>query len=360
MNVKIIGAGSIGNHLAQAARRMGWDVTIVDRDAAALERTKNDIYPKRYGAWDPNIKLCTPDQEPKGGFDVVMVGTPPDSHLAVAMNVLREDEPKVLQIEKPLCTPTLDGLTEFLEEVKKHPKTKVIVGYNHLLAQNTILTDILLERGKNGAPLTIDTEFRSHWSGVFKAHPWLSGPEDTYLGFWQRGGGAGGEHSHALNLWQHFAHVVGAGRVKEVSATFDYVKERGAWYDRLAFLSLTTESGLTGRVVQDVVSNPKTKIGYIRFEKARVEWYCDLTKSLDRVMMTGVGEGKEFSQDLTKTRPDEFFQEIKHIQDLVDGRISINDSPIRLERAVETIVVLAAAHQACAEGKRIEVAYPSV
>ncbi|KKN62280.1 hypothetical protein LCGC14_0513400 [marine sediment metagenome] len=32
MKVKIFGAGSIGNHLAQAARTMDWEVLICDSD----------------------------------------------------------------------------------------------------------------------------------------------------------------------------------------------------------------------------------------------------------------------------------------------------------------------------------------
>ena len=39
---------------------------IVDPDAAALERTKNEIYPKRYGEWDSEIKLYNLGEEPKG------------------------------------------------------------------------------------------------------------------------------------------------------------------------------------------------------------------------------------------------------------------------------------------------------
>ncbi len=360
IRAKIIGAGSIGNHLAQACRRADWQVVMVDADPEALKRTKESVYPERYGAWDESIELFESGKEPKGNFDVVFVGTPPDTHLPIAAKVLTEDKPKVLQIEKPLCPPTLEGLSEFLAEVKRNPATMVVVGYNHVLGENTLRTETLLLRVQKefGTPLTIDTEFRSHWSGVFRAHPWLKGPEDTYLGFWQRGGGAGGEHSHATNLWQHFAHTIGAGRVQEVSAVFDYVKQNGAWYDRLAFLTLTTEKGLTGRVVQDVISNPKTKIGHIRFEKARIEWYCDVTKTLDQVQLTGLGEGKDEKQDIAKTRPDEFFQEIKHIQALLERGEKISNSPIRLERAVETIAVLSAAHKSAAEGKRIAVVYP--
>jgi len=57
MKVKIYGAGSIGNHLAQASRRMGWEVAVVDPAAVALERMRKDIYPARYGAWDGSIEL---------------------------------------------------------------------------------------------------------------------------------------------------------------------------------------------------------------------------------------------------------------------------------------------------------------
>ena len=57
MNVKIFGAGSIGNHLAHASRKIGWDVSICDLDPEALKRTRNEIYPGRYGEWDDNISL---------------------------------------------------------------------------------------------------------------------------------------------------------------------------------------------------------------------------------------------------------------------------------------------------------------
>ena len=38
--IKIIGAGSIGNHLANACRHMGWEVDMYDIDPDALKRTK--------------------------------------------------------------------------------------------------------------------------------------------------------------------------------------------------------------------------------------------------------------------------------------------------------------------------------
>ena len=76
-NVKIHGAGSIGNHLANASRRMGWGVTLCDLDPSALKRTREEIYPARYGQWDDAIQLCTSAEAPQGGFDLIFIGTPP-------------------------------------------------------------------------------------------------------------------------------------------------------------------------------------------------------------------------------------------------------------------------------------------
>src|SRR3989344_5629281 len=115
IKAKVFGAGSIGNHLTQACRRAGWEVCVVDNDANALNRMKEEIYPKRYGAWDDGIKLYKTGEDPKGGYDVILIGTPPDAHLKIGLHVLKEEAPKVLQMEKPLCSPTLEGLKEFLK-----------------------------------------------------------------------------------------------------------------------------------------------------------------------------------------------------------------------------------------------------
>ena len=38
--IKIIGAGSIGNHFANAGIKLGWDVSIFDVDKEALQKNK--------------------------------------------------------------------------------------------------------------------------------------------------------------------------------------------------------------------------------------------------------------------------------------------------------------------------------
>jgi hypothetical protein len=52
--------------------------------------------------------------------------------------------------------------------------------------------------GKLGEIFSITSQTRESWNGILNAHPWLTGPEDTYLAWIEKGGGALYEHSHAL------------------------------------------------------------------------------------------------------------------------------------------------------------------
>ncbi|MFA6898087.1 MAG: Gfo/Idh/MocA family oxidoreductase, partial [Candidatus Paceibacterota bacterium] len=186
MKVKVIGAGSIGNHLSQAARRMGWDVSVVDRDQEALRRMKEDIFPSRYGAWDEKIQLFDSANEPKGGFDVICIGTPPDVRLHLALQAL-EEKPKVLLLEKPLFTPDFAEREEFADFMNQVTKpispTTVLAGYDHAVSAAIDFVSEMLRESSIGEVQTLDVEFRENWEGIFKAHRWLKGPADSYLGF---------------------------------------------------------------------------------------------------------------------------------------------------------------------------------
>ena len=268
--LKIYGAGSIGNHLAHAARSKQWDVTICDIDVALIGQ--NEIYPSRYGKFDKQIKLCNlhTEKEPTESFDWIFIGTPPDTHVSIALSALNE-KPKGILIEKPFSSPDLQGCKElFLKS--KQMGIKIFVGYDHIFKKY----NEFLKRSKNIKNIkSLDVYFREHWEGIFNAHPWLSGPDDSYLGFWKRGGGALSEHSHGLNLWQHIAYNLGVGRVKHVQASLKYVEEKKYSYDELAMLQLITEKGFMGSVIQDVVTKPSFKFMRLQGDEKSVEWECD-------------------------------------------------------------------------------------
>lgn len=342
VKVKIIGAGSIGNHLAQASRRMGWEVAIVDSDQAALERTRTDIYPKRYGAWDSAIQLFKTGDEPKSGFDIIMIGTPPDSHMKLALAAISED-PKLLHIEKPLAPPDLAGIAEFEAAMQQHSKTIVTVGYDHAVSESAEAARDMAMSGAIGKILTIDVEFREHWRGIFGAHPWLAGPADTYLGYWRRGGGSGGEHSHALHLWLYFARALGWGGIEEARVMFDMQKDGAAEYDRLAAFLLKTEKNGVGRVVQDVITYPVRKWARIQGDKGYIEWQCGGSPEGDIVRWQKEGEDAQ-EKIYAKKRPDDFYREIMHYQKLLAGEMKREDSPLAYARGREVMAILNSAY----------------
>ncbi len=355
--VKIVGAGSIGNHLSHACREQGYAVTLCDREPEALRRTKEEIYPARYGAWDDEIRLAEADAVKDEPFEVVIVGTPPDSHVRIALAQLASAPPRVLFIEKPLCPPDLAGCAELVRAALE-TGTFVGVGFNHTLTRNTVVATQWLRDHSIGEIVTLRSMTREHWGGIFRAHPWLAGPQDSYLGFTARGGGAIGEHCHAINIWQHFAHALGQGRVREVSAMLDWVEEDGARYDRLAQLHVRTEAGLVGTIVQDVVTEPAKKWLCVQGSAGFLEWEVNADPGHDavRTRETG-GGGSGGTQEILipKTRADDFRGEIEHIGALLDGQLK--DSPVSLERGIETMLVVAAALRSSEEGCRVTIDY---
>ncbi len=347
--IKIFGAGSIGNHLANAARRLDYEVVVCDVDDAALSRMKDEIYPARYGAWDDTIQLCKNDDAPRGDFDVIHIGTPPTVHLPLAMQALKEN-PRAILIEKPLCPPDLKGAQE-LWQAAQTGSTRVFVGYDHAVgaaAQNV----------ENAIPglgeiQTLDVEFREHWGGIFAAHPWLAGPQASYLGYWEKGGGASGEHSHAIHLWTHFAHLIGAGKVREVGALLDYKTIEGAEYDSLCLLNVRTETGFSGRIVQDVVTIPTRKWARLQGKENAVEWIANYDAAGDAVISIQPGS-EPGVLPLPKRRPDDFIAELRHIEARIqDGA----RSPLDLESGLDVMLIIAAAHKSEREGKRVRIDY---
>jgi predicted dehydrogenase len=352
MRVKIIGAGSIGNHLSNAARQLGWDVDLCDVDAAALERTRTQIYPSRYTTWDEGIRLFQATDAPIGGYDLICVGTPPDSHIALGLSAL-EEKPRAVLIEKPLCTPDLSGAQK-LHDLSRDLGVSVFTGYDHVVGDAAEQVAAALTEGTLGAISTLDVEFREHWGGIFGAHPWLEGPHDSYLGYSARGGGASGEHSHATNLWQHFAHACGAGKIIEISATLDFVQDGTVNYDRLCLANVTTESGLTGRIVQDVVTHPPRKWARIQGDQGYAEWHCGFKPGCDAVIRQ-LNDTEPSTALIEKTRPQDFIRELLHIEQALTSKSL--PAAISIERGLDTMLTIAAMHLSHRERRSVTIDY---
>ena len=350
--VKIYGAGSIGNHLAHASRSLGYKVVMCDIDEAALQRTKNDIYPKRYGLWDEAIELYKTGKEPVGGFDLIIIGTPPDTHLTIALDVLKE-KPKAILVEKPLCGPDLKNAQIFYEECI-NKEVMAFVGYDHIIGESTNKAREIISANINQKIETLDVEFREYWGGIFDAHHWLDGPADSYLGYSSKGGGATGEHSHAINLWQNFSHHLGKGKIISVNAEVKKINDGNLDYDSISCMNFKTETGFIGRCVQDVVTSPPKKYARLQFSEGYLEWHCNIEAGKDRILYSYEGE-LERSLDFSKTRPEDFILELKHINNVLNNP-EIN-SPINIKKGFETMLVIAAVYKSSSLKKTININY---
>ena len=240
MKIKIYGAGSIGNHLANASRVLGWEVDVYDVDPKALYRMKSEIYPNRYGHWDNSIGLFENKNLQNKKYDIILIGTPPDTHLDLLLEAVKE-KPKGIMVEKPVCRPNDNDIKKISKLLTCN--IPIFVGYDHVVSNSIQKVCELIKNNSIGNILTIDVEFRENWEGIFAAHPWLNGPSDSYLGFWERGGGASGEHSHALNLWQYLAKESKLGTILNINHMLDYYKDKQVNYDKICMLNLDTVDG---------------------------------------------------------------------------------------------------------------------
>ena len=349
-SVKIYGAGSIGNHLAHACRNKNWDVAVCDIDSDALTRMREDIYPSRYGAWDESIELATVEELEGRTFDLIIIGTPPTSHMSIAIKELENNSPRAIMIEKPLATPDLKDCQR-LYDLSVEKNVFVACAFNHNLTQNTVAAEKLISDGHLGDPKSMHVRWLEHWGGIFGAHPWLDGPHDSYLGFSSSGGGASGEHSHAISIWQHFSEFMGHGRISEVVATMSVVDNEKVSYDETNQVLVKSENGLRGTIIQDVVTNPPVKSFRIQGEDDYVEWFVNHTKTSDALK-----HGSD-TKLFEKTRPDDFKAEVDHLESIMNGEVIDGDSPISLERGLNVMLVIAACHLSHKEGKKVTIDY---
>jgi len=337
-SIKIFGSGSIGNHLAHAARSLDIDVDVIDIDPVALDRMRNEIYPARYGHWDDQINLYLSGSEPaERQYDLIIIGTPPDTHMELAKIALNE-LPKAILIEKPICGPLeLEDLRKVTELAIRNG-IRLFCGYDHSVSPSIEKLVQLCGRFSRDDLMSIDVEWREYWGGILAAHPWLNGPADSYLGFWRRGGGALCEHSHGLHLLVYLSSVLGLGSCMNVASNLDLFNDSVCEYDRTAHLSLTFESGVEVNCVQDVITFPPMKRVSIKFKSIELNWSVNSGGEFDEVAVVDNGTVTE-SFRFEKRRPDDFIGELMHIDSVLGSQL-VAESPLDIAFGSEVMELI--------------------
>lgn len=335
--VLIIGAGSIGNHHTFAARQQSFGVTVYDKDVDALERMRHDIYPSRYGSWDDSVKLFNDITEcEKLRFDLVIIGTPPDSHLSILEYVLNNIECSVILIEKPLASPLGEHQFNRLESLNANSSPRLLIAYNHRLTE---LTNKLVSKILESAlimPQFVTCIFQESWDGIFRAHPWLDGPEDSYLGYLERGGGAAYEHSHALNLFLFIIETLNLGKIVYKKQHGKFTESDKLFYDHHYSSLFMTSKGVSGLVIQDVISKINKKSLKIDYYNGSLEWVYGYDDS-HHAIITTVYDKVEVEL-IKANRTEDFRGQMIHIKNLLDNPSL--DSVLDFNRNIETQKIL--------------------
>lgn len=340
MKALIYGCGSIGAHLSNACIACGVDVQICDISEAAINRFKKDLYPSRYGGMPANIKIIniSKAKENASACDLILIGTPPDARLKV-LKELTYKKNQVILLEKPIVPPGQD-LEELKSIIQNNPDTIFVSGYDHVVSASFLKFQKIVKRlDSSHTNCQILVNFRESWSGILNAHNWLSGPEDSYLGYTHRGGGALCEHSHGLNAGLIIANMLDYSFIT-AKCSYNCMKSDSKYaYDCDLFSSIYMKTDKVSlRVEQDVLTSPARKFIRVEQENATVEWICNSSESKDQIIIGK--DGRIEIEEFPKTRADDFKYEIEHLKKLLGGKIKIEDSNIEIKKAILTSQII--------------------
>ena len=308
--VLIFGSGSIGNHMAFACRKIGMDVFITDISSKALNRMKNKIYPMRYKKWDKKIKIINYKEVFNFDtvYDLIIIGSPPETHLKLYFDCKNKLKFKKILIEKPISNFSNKLLKKFTNSMKNK---MIFCGYNHSISlsfnyfKNHILKYFKVYK-------TLEINWKEGWDGILGAHFWLKNEFDTYLGNIKRGGGALQEHSHGLHLMLVILKILKVD-YKKLNFKSDvlFKKKRNIKYDMYSNISAVSKNSLIN-YESDLKTFPAQKNITITNDNYKAQWKCNYQSGKDCVNLFHKNKLK-FTKIFKKTRSSEFENELKEI-----------------------------------------------
>ena len=310
--VLIFGSGSIGNHFANALSRMKTDeINVTDISDSALQRMKYKIYPERYGMWNKKINLISYKSalNLKDSFDLVIIGTPPDTHLSLFKIIEKKINYKKILIEKPLVPFNTD-----FKKIYKNNKNSIFCGYNHSVSNS--FSDLINKFKKiniNDLQL-IKVNWSEGFNGILNAHFWLKDEFDSYLGNYKRGGGALHEHSHCLHL--AVCIIKQKFKITDFKIKFNkIIKQKNNFkYDSYAQV-IFIKKNLKIIVETDLLNNFETNKSIEIFSKSKdLYWSCSYSKDFDIVISQFKNNKKSKIKKFKKDRTFEFVNELIHIK----------------------------------------------
>jgi predicted dehydrogenase len=333
--VLILGAGSIGNHMTNACLKLNYQVFVSDISQIALKRMKKKIFPKRYGKWDNSIKLVEYSKVflLEENFDLIIIGTPPKTHLNLSKKISECLRFKRILVEKPLST----SLVDFDKFNILNKNNKVFCGYNHSVTKSFQFFFEQLKKNKNKIT-HININWCEGWKNILNAHFWLKDEFESYLGSTKRGGGSLHEHSHGLHLSVVILEkIYGENFYNSKGFTFKKnSKKKKVSYDYLSNINFQGKK-ISLIYNTDLLSDPAQKSIEAYGDDTQISWYNNFSKNSDVVIFKNKMQYKK--KTFFKNRSSDFINEIKHLESLKTKK-GYKNSNLNLDLALKTMSII--------------------
>lgn len=328
--VLIFGSGSIGNHLANASRKIGLSVSVTDISNQALLRMKNKIYPMRYSKWDKSIKLIEYKNvfKLKKKFDLIIIGTPPATHYSLLSQIFERIDFKKMIIEKPFSTHQIKMSKKKIKFF--FDKKYLFIGYNHSVSDSFIHFRKLISAIKKKDIQKIDVCWKEGWKGILNAHFWNKDEFSSYLGDLSKGGGSTHEHSHGIHLITCLEKILNFKLPIKITKFINFKKkDKKLFYDNFVNLTWKIENFFL-TYTSDLLSEPAQKSVKIYTKKNKFELIFNYNKKYDLIKITNLLSGTYKIKKFAKKRATDFINEIKYVLK-VNNKESYKNSFIHLK-----------------------------
>ncbi len=327
----IFGAGSLGNHLTNAGLKDGYEIYITDKSDIALSRMEKQLFKKRYGYWSKHINLVKTKDIKKIfdiKFEIVIIGTPPQTHLMLYHFCQKNLNYKKILIEKPLCV--------FSQKIDNFSKNDYIFcGYNHSVSPSIkYFLNLLIQNKKNY--LFSSIKWKEGWTGILNAHYWLKDEFSSYLGNIEEGGGAIHEHSHPIHLAVIILKLISNKNIKVENSNLLFKNKKKIKYDYFANILLNSDKNKINIEIDLVEPGSKKEIT-IYFKNKIIRWIHNFSDSNDAVII--YYKKKKTLKLFKKKRETEFIKEIKHIDDIKNKKQYLL-SPLNINHGVTVMKII--------------------
>lgn len=294
MNILVVGCGSIGErHIRNLIEISSYNIIAFDTSKERL-----DFIKERY-----DVETCDDIERCFDcGINVVIVCTPPNTHLQIAEQAITNDAH--VFIEKPISD-RLDNLDELIKKATNNNKI-ISVGYCFRFSEGLNMVKSFIDSGKLGRISSIKAEFGQYLPDW---RPWQN-YKQSYTAKKDLGGGIILDGSHEIDYLYWLV-----GDVREVFCFADKISDLEVETEDTAEILLRFSNGVIGGIHLDFTQRAYSRNCKIIGEMGTLVWDFGEQKVRFYSVNSKGWETYDVDADVNLM----YIEEMKHFLQCIDG-----------------------------------------